>query len=133
MRRMVIVVALVGLAAAACGGSGSSSAARYCDVARQLSQDIKITASTDFRATFAQFDAFADRYLAAVPPAIKDDANTVIGGIRQLERSLRAVNFDVTKVDVSSLKSLSDARFTAAGNRLVDYNSKNCGITTPTT
>ncbi len=134
MRRLVVAVVLVGLMSAACGGgSSSSSPAKYCDVARSLSQEVKVTASTDFRATFAQFDSFADKFLAAVPTPIKEDANTVISGIRELETALRAVNFDVNKLDVNSLKTLSDPKFTAAGNRLADYNSKNCGITTPTT
>jgi hypothetical protein len=103
-------------------------------LARQLSQSFNPNLSADPKALFQQFDALSAQYLAAVPPEIKDAANTVVGTLRQLETSFRAVNFDVTKLKATDLAPVQDPNFTAAGQRIDAYDGQVCGLTTtPTT
>ncbi|MDQ1392957.1 MAG: hypothetical protein QOF30_1934 [Acidimicrobiaceae bacterium] len=113
--------------------SGSKNS-RYCELARQLpsASTSDLTDVTKVKALFEQFDAFAAQFLAVVPAPIKSDGETVVSGLKQLEASLKAANYDITKVDPSSLSSLTDPTFIAATDRIDAYDTQVCGITTTT-
>lgn len=152
---------LSALVLAGCGGKGSSSTAttaasptttvpggstttpsftgskssKYCELARQLpsAATADLSDAAKMKALFQQFDTFAAQFLAVVPAAIKTDADTVVNGLKQLETSLKAVNYDVTKVDPNALSSLTDPNFIAATDRIDAYDSQVCGINTTST
>jgi hypothetical protein len=161
LKRFGGAAVLSALVLAGCGGKGSSSTAttaanptttvgagstttpsftgskssKYCELARQLPSPATadLTDAAKMKALFQQFDTFAAQFLAVVPAAIKTDADTVVNGLKQLETSLKAVNYDVTKVDPSALSSLTDPNFIAATDRIDAYDSQVCGISTTST
>jgi hypothetical protein len=161
LKRFGGAAVLSALVLAGCGGKGSSSTAttaagptttvaagsttapsftgsktsKYCELARQLpsAATADLSDAAKMKALFQQFDTFAAQFLAVVPPAIKTDADTVVNGLKQLETSLKAVNYDVTKVDPSALSSLTDPKFIAATDRIDAYDSQVCGINTTST
>jgi ABC-type glycerol-3-phosphate transport system substrate-binding protein len=110
-------------------GSGSS---QFCDLARTLAQKTQVSPNTDLRSVYANFDSEASQILAAAPSAIKADVSTLIAGVRTLRNALAAVNYDETKLDASTLKSLSDPSFQASASRVSAYTQQVCGLNTGT-
>ena len=158
MRRIVPLVAVVGLGIAGCGSSstpksqpaattasGSQSTAttkapsfsgsgssNYCTLARQVESSSKLQAGTDLKSTFANFDSLAGRFLSVVPSAIKSDAQTLVDAEKHLEQVLKAANYDFTKVNQADLQSFQDPKVTAAAAHIAAYDQQVCGITTTT-
>lgn len=157
MRRVLLIaIASFMLVAAACGGSSKktvagsssstssstaagvtttvhfsgSSSSQFCDLARQLAQKTQVSPNTNLRSVYANFDSEATQILAAAPSAIKSDLTTLIAGVRTLRDALAAVNYDATKLDSSTLKSLSDPSFQASASRVTAYTQQVCGLKT---
>jgi hypothetical protein len=162
MRRLVWLACLLGLVTAGCSASSKSPSAvptttgstavagavttttttpkfsgsknsKYCSLARQVSSNVNITATTDLKATFQQFDAVAPQFVSEAPAELKSDANLLVNAFRQIEAAMKAVNYDITKVDPASLQSLQDPKFTASVNRITTYNTEVCGISATST
>jgi hypothetical protein len=86
--------------------------------------------NTDLKGSFAQFDSEASRFLAAVPSSIRDDAHTVVDGIKQYEQVLQKANFDMSKLNPADLQLLRDPKFEQAAQRIGAYDAQVCGIGT---
>lgn len=163
MRRRVsflaasVVVAAVLAMLAGCSGKGSSTTAptaataaggstttterafsgskdsHYCNLARQFPQTVSPTIGNDPKALFAQFDSLSAQFLAAAPSDIKADLASVINTVKPLEAKLKSLNYDYTKLGPTDLTALQEPSFLASLNRINDYNTKVCGVTTSTT
>jgi hypothetical protein len=109
-----------------------SSNSKFCDLARQLEAKAQVSPNADLKTTYAQLDSEISQILAVTPSAIKADMVTLTTGIRKIRDALAAANYDVTKLDPSSLQSLDSPEFKAAGDRVSAYGQQVCGITTTT-
>lgn len=114
--------------------SGSSSS-KYCDLARQLPTAINPNLTNNPQAAFQTFDAFAQQFLAVIPPQIKGDGETLVNGVKQLEASVVAVNYDLSKLTPTALAPVQTPAFAAASSAITTYDAQVCGVTatTPTT
>jgi hypothetical protein len=150
MRRAVLPVALT-LAVAALGACSSGSSNKvasgssttqvtlfkinpnwsYCDLARQIQNGTNLAGPAgpaDLKVRYAQFDAEAPVFVAKAPGQIKADAQALINGIRPIEAALAAANWDVTKVNLSAVSSLTDPNFRTAESRVTAYNVTVCKL-----
>ena len=107
--------------------SGSSNS-NYCDTARRIEATAKANPSTDLKSSYQQLDKVAAQFIAIAPSAIKADAQTLIDGLKKLEKALAAANYDFTKVDPSTLAALQDPNFAAAAERISAYDKQVCGL-----
>jgi hypothetical protein len=145
----VLVVAL-----GACGGGSSSSSTTaksgttsgkssgsgggdFCTAAhnapnalRQSSASLRTPGGA--KQYFTQAKSFLDQVVSSAPAVIKSDVQTVAAAFDQLVSQLAAVNYDLTKLGASQIQTLSSPQLTAASNRIQQYLSGVCGITTST-
>lgn len=111
--------------------SGSSSS-QFCASVRTLAQKTQAGPNADLRTVYANFDSEASQILAAAPAVIKSDLDAVVAGLRTLRNALAAVNYDRTKLDASTIKSLQDPAFQASVARVASYTQQVCGLKTGT-
>ena len=69
---------------------------------------------------------------AAAPAAIKQDFDVFVSGYTAVVHSLAAVNYDSTKLKVTTLAPLETPQFKAASTRIRQYLTQVCHITPAT-
>ncbi len=118
-------------------GSGSApnlGGGSFCDKARKAETDAasaatKLTASTE---SLKQLEENAhselSQLVAEAPSQIKDSVTTFVGAENKFFSALQAANFDVTKVDTSTLSSFDSPDVTQAIGKIDSYLEGTCGI-----
>lgn len=77
-----------------------------------------------------RFQALESEVVKSAPSSLKADITTVFGAVSQFYAALAKANYDYTKVDPTSLTSMSAPAVVAAEARLDAYTKNTCGIDT---
>jgi hypothetical protein len=121
-------------AVAACGdGDGGSSAEEWCTLARDLESSDDIFGDDEtptpeaLKASFTELLDVLERAEKAAPDEIKDDVEASLGAFRQFSDVLADADYNFLDVDLASIEAIS-VEAEAAGDRITEYNERECGI-----
>jgi hypothetical protein len=110
---------LVGLAACGDDDDSASGGGDFCDQAESLNESFEQVDDT----TNEQFAEALDRIRSMDPPeAIADDWNRLVEGLEGLE------DIDPENPDPEALAAFDSEEMQAAGDRVDEYMSEECGI-----
>jgi hypothetical protein len=148
--RYVVVVVCVVLTAA-CSGSGTHPSAtatpsstssttnqvtkapgsEFCQLVAQLIARARDPRHTTGKTstTSSNFQNTVTRLLATSPPSIKADLQVVIRGTLAINNALATVNYDAKKLKASTIQTLENSDFRAAGARVGTYFQQACDFT----
>jgi hypothetical protein len=142
MARFVLIVVLLGVVTAACGGgAGRASttattapvysgdpASHWCTYANQVQGTTQLNGSfqQDPKAWVAQVTALMTEAQAAAPAAIDADVATMAGAVRGLATALSADHDDFSQLNPEQLAAIQDPAFVAAGQRVRAYDQQVC-------
>jgi hypothetical protein len=140
--RVVALMALLWLMAAACGGSGKAAAgptttapqfsgdgaSSWCAYANEVQGTTQLNASfqQDPKAWVAQVTALMGQAQAAAPAVIKADVATMAGGVLGLAQALTVDQDDFSRLGAQQLAALQDPQFVDAGQRVRAYDQQVC-------
>jgi hypothetical protein len=115
-------------------GKANLGGGSFCDKARTASADVesaasKLTESPDQLKTFeekaqSELSSLAD----SAPSDIKGAVSTLAGAENQLLNTLKAANYDFTKIDTSALTAFNTPQVTAAVQQIDTYLVTKCGL-----
>jgi hypothetical protein len=107
--------------------SGNSRSS-WCDLDRSLQNSAQFQNSLkDPRAWASQLDSVISKVEAKAPGPIKSDVQTLIAGLRVLEKALADANYDFAKVNPAHMSGLNSPSLTAASDRIIAYDKQVCG------
>jgi hypothetical protein len=116
--------------------SGSSSS-NFCDLAR--ADDKAFSSSSpagvspsDLKKQYENLGPALQQAADKAPSAIKGDFQVFLNAFKPYLQALADANYDVTKLNVSSLQGLDSPAVDAASNHIEQYFTQVCHITTPT-
>jgi hypothetical protein len=125
-------------AAATSAPAGGGDAQAFCGIVQQQKETIQGTAVVGllgngtpdaWKAYFDQTTAMNQQLVDAAPADIKASVKTLQDGTLELQSTLAAANYDVSKVGAAKLiQTFQTPERTAATAALVAYVKTNCGI-----
>lgn len=139
MRRTLVMLAILALAAAGCskktttaGGAGGDSST-YCSLSQSLEdQSAKLdtgeafTAPATAKEALGQLQQGVERVRPLVPAEIRTDYEALVAGLSKLIAGLERANYDFTKVDAETAALFDDKSLEAASDRIDAYNVRTC-------
>jgi hypothetical protein len=118
-------------------GGGLAVGSNFCQQARVEQQAQQKSASElaiDSPAALEKFEKQAltklPGFVAIAPAPIKGDIQVLVAADQKLYSELAAVNFDIRKLNPSTLAGLQTPQFTKAADAIDAYLRQTCGITT---
>jgi hypothetical protein len=148
-RSLVVVTLLVAIGATACGSSSKSATTGalsgsggggFCGLARGEQSAFSTpnfagTGAAQLKKLYENLGTQLQRVESIAPSAIKGDFQTFVNAYQPFLRALAAANYDFTKINYSSLTSLSSPQVKTATANIERYFTQVCHITstTPTT
>lgn len=104
--------------------------ARWCELSAELDDTAELDDAEDpaaIEAAYGEVEERADEYVDAAPDQIRDDAETVVGSLRELRDLLESHGWDVNEVaDDPAFVEIFTSDVEEAGNRLDDFEDANC-------
>ena len=129
---------VVGASGAAQGGAAPSAAsgtvapdlAAWCPAERTLEDRLRAVdagaSPSQLRSTVAAARSAMGPAAATVPADVRGDLGVVLDAYRQLFAALDQVDYDVSRMSVGVVQSLSPSQIKSASERLATYESRNC-------
>jgi len=105
---------------------------RWCELNSDLSndpfEDVDEDSPEEIEAAFDEIESQMDDFVDAAPDQIRDDAETVVGAIRDLRDLLESHDYDLVTVatDPAFEKITSNSDVDAASDRIDEFETANC-------
>jgi ABC-type glycerol-3-phosphate transport system substrate-binding protein len=127
MRRVVLLLAIVLVAAACRGSSSGPDPDRFCELDAIAANDpFEVSSPDEVRAIIGDTEGWLDEIEAVAPDEIKADTVTLNGATRQIMDLIEDADFDMASLDFAALDSIFSGEVQDAEQAVNAWAAANC-------